>query len=258
MRRFSPCCACRSHLVVSPALALATLSWLAATVPTVAMAATNHRSAAGRIGPEAVWKQALADQFTAWKGCRRPLPGEDRASFARFMRAHGASPQAASFPDATSSYLIAFINTGEVDLGFTLSSFPANDDLGYLLLNSSKQYFHPPLPSLASPSYANLRHAYGLPAGPTALTVVTDSIVPWLEKASRPSTGGEEIVLQFPLYDGCAACTTPYRARIGYRFSARGDFVATVSLGPCLSRGHEKLSANVREPVWPSVSAVHT
>lgn len=222
------------------------------------MAATDYLSAAGRIGPEAVWKQALADQIPARKTCRRPLPGEDRACLARFMRAHGASPQAASFLDATSSYLIAFINTGKVDLGFTLSSFPANDDLGYLLLNSSKQYFHPPLPSLASPSYAKLRRAYRLPAGPTALTVVTDSIVPWLEKASRPSTGGEDIVLQFPLYDGCAACTTPYRARIGYRFSARGDFVGTVSLGPCLSRDHRERPTNVRERVCPPVSAVHT
>jgi hypothetical protein len=243
---------------VGAALALATLGWLAATVPAVALAATNHRSAARRIGPEAVWKQALADQLPAWKGCRRPLPGEDRACFARFMRAHGASPQAASFLDATSSYLIAFINTGEVDLGFTLSSFPANDDLGYLLLNSSKQYFHPPLPSLASPSYAKLRHAYRLPAGQTALTVVTDSIVPWLEKTSRPSAGDEEIVLQFPLYDGCAACTTSYRARIGYWFSARGAFAGTVPLGPCLSRGHRGRSTNVQEPVCPSVSAVHT
>ena len=222
------------------------------------MAEANHRSAAERIGPGAVWKQALADQFPAWKACRRPLPGEDRACLARFMRAHGASPQAAFFLDATASYLIAFIETGKVDLGFTLSSFPANNDLGYLLLNSSKQYFHPPLPFLASPSYAKLRHAYRLTGGPTALTVLTDSIVPWLEKASRPSAGGEEIVLQFPLYDGCAACTTPYRARIGYRFSPRGDFEGTVSLGPCLSRGHLERSTNVREPVCPPVNAVHT
>lgn len=239
------------RLIATTALAITSLVWLATAIPAGALTTTHRLSTAKRIGPDAVWKQALTDQLQAWKGCRRPVPGVDRACFVRFIRAHGASTQAVSFFDSTGSYLIAFVDTGKVDLGYMLSSFPANDDLNYLLLNSAQPYFHPPLPSLAAPSYAKLRRAYRLASGATGLTAETDSILPWLETSTTLHGGDSEIVLQFQLYDRCAACTTPYRARAAYRFSARGKFLGAVPLNPCLSADRQGLAATVQEPVCP-------
>lgn len=217
-----------------------------------AIAAAHPRSPA-RIGPAAVWRQAgHGGQLAAYRACS---PSHGAGSLAsgcidRYMRAHGASEAAVAFFDATGSYLIGFVDAGQVDLGYTLLAFPANYDRGFLVLNAARQYFHPPPPQLTGALYRKLRDAYRLPSGGAGLTVFTDSIVPWLETSSQRA-GRNELILQFTLYNQCAACATPYRARIAYRFSADGAFAGSRSLGPCLApiRG---IPIKAREPACPA------
>jgi hypothetical protein len=209
-----------------------------------------------RVGPGAVWAEALrGGQLKSYSACTPPgvMPSPITKCTDRFMESHGASAAAVAYFNATGRYLIGgFWGRGRVDLGYTLLPFPANYDWSFALLNATPPYFYPPLPSITAPAYAKLHRAYRY------LSVYTDSIVPLLEAVHPALGGGEELVLQFRLYDQCSACATAYRARVGYEFSPAGGFAGSVSLGPCRAAqppGSPAPGVKVQEPTCPPALA---
>ena len=227
-----------------------------ATVPTP--------PAGGRVGPSAVWQRATTGGQVgvseACTGAAMTSAGAIRACAARYMAAHGASAAAVAFYEATGSYLIRFLDTGRVDLGYTLSELPMDCGcLGWLLLNGRPPEKSPPAPSLMTPAYAPLQRAYRLAGGyhpgfnPLFLFSPPD-----LETARTLPGGTEELWVQLPINDACNACATPYRARTLYRLSPAGALTSMVSLGPCLAvapPGSAATTVEVTEPACPPVAA---
>jgi hypothetical protein len=216
-----------------------------------------------RVQPSAVWAEALHYQAEADQHCTSLLhlvaATKLKGCIDQFMRTHGPSAEAVAYFMATGSYLAGFVNTGPVDVGYTLSSEPMDCGcFGYVLLNGQHQYLAPPGPVLATPSYASLRQAYRMPSGGTGLEPDPDS-PPFVESARSLQEGGEEIVFQFPLNDLCNACATPYRARQSDLISAAGAVLGSLSLGPCLGptppSGGITGKAKVREPACPRTVA---
>lgn len=192
---------------------------------------------APRIGPNAVWRDWRRGQGQAAEVCvyaHPPAPGstaQAKDCIDRFMVAHGASSAAVAYFDTTGTYLVGFIDSGRVDVGYSLSEVPMDCGcFGYVLLNGLHPYLVPHVASLTTAAYAKLQRAYRLPSGASGLFYFSP---PFVEAARKLRSGGETLVLQFPLNDICNACATPYRARASYRFSAIGALVAMVSLGPC-------------------------
>ncbi len=208
------------------------------------------RSAPARIGPSAVWPAAWRDQVQVFTDCAR-APAGQRPCIERFMRSRGASGAAISFFAATGRYLTAFVDTGRVDVGYTAPSSPmSGGGGGFVLLNGRPPDLVPRLPSLASPAYAQLRAAYRLAAGASALDILSG--VPWLETARTQPNGRETIVVQYPINDQCNACATPYRARVAYRFSSADAYVGMAGLGPCERRLPGEPAGRIREPACPA------
>ncbi len=213
-------------------------------------AADPARAHRFRIGPSAVWPDAWHDQVAAFSACAHPPAGE-RPCLESFMHRHGASAAAVSFFAATGRYLTAFVATGRVDLGGTAPPYPVSGGGGgIMLLNGRPPDLVPPLPSVATPAYARLRAAYRLPTGASALDILV--AVPWLESARTQPDGRETIVVQYPINDQCSACSTPYRARVAYRFSATGAYVGLQGLGPCKRRLPGQPVGRVTEPACPA------
>ena len=188
---------------------------------------------AALFGPGAVWAEARHYQGTAAQACgyysSGPVPPQAlTACTRRFMLAHGASAAAVAYFDATGSYLVGFVSTGRVDVGYTLTVGPMDCGcFGYVLLNGQYQGISPPGPTLTGAAYASLRKAYrGLQLDPDS--------PPFVESAKLLPGGGEEIVFQFPLNSSCAACATPYRAPVMYMLSPSGAYLGSTSYGPCL------------------------
>ena len=205
------------------------------------------------VGPSAVWPQARQYQAAAAQACgyfsARPAAPQVLAScVGHFMRAHGASAAAAAYFEATGSYLIGFVETGRLAIGYTLSAEPMDCGcFSYAVLNGRYQAITPPGPVLTGPSYAALARAYpGLGAG-----IVSP---PFVESAKAVAGGGEEVVFQFPLKN-CNACSTPYRARVMDRFAPSGAYLGATSLGPCraqpLPAGSKALKVKVPAPACP-------
>ena len=237
-------------------------TWSAVPISASPPAPVGQPSTAARIGPHAVWRDALRGQAAAAEACifsRRPTPSsaQVKSCIARYMRAHGASTAAVAYFEATGSYLISFVDTGRIDVGYTLSEEPMDCGcFGYVLLNGAHQYLVLPAPSLASPAYAKLRRAYRLPSGHTGLSYLY--FPPFLESARKRAGGGEDLIFQFVLNDVCNACATPYRARAAYLFSSAGALVGSVSLGPCLGpqpKGSAAGKVDVKEPACPPTRA---
>ncbi len=237
-------------------------TWSAVPISASPPAPVGQPSTAARIGPHAVWRGALRGQAAAAEACifsRRPTPSsaQVKSCIARYMRAHGASTAAVAYFEATGSYLISFVDTGRIDVGYTLSEEPMDCGcFGYVLLNGAHQYLVLPAPSLASPAYAKLRRAYRLPSGHTGLSYLY--FPPFLESARKRAGGGEDLIFQFVLNDVCNACATPYRARAAYLFSSVGALVGSVSLGPCLGpqpKGSAAGKVDVKEPACPPTRA---
>lgn len=201
-----------------------------------------------RVGPSSVWSHAV--QIVAGQ-CLGDTTSEQRHCVEQFMAAHGASPEAIAYFAATGLFLIGFVNTGRVDVGYTVTPQPMDCGcFGYMLLNGQPQYLVPPGPTLASATYAKLRAAYRLPSGSTGLELDPDS-APFVESAGPVQGGREDIVLQFPLNNLCNACTTPYRARVAELLSSAGRLLASSSLGPChvlLGPGNLGGKMKVQEP----------
>ncbi len=226
---------------------------------TVAISAASPTTS-HRIGPSAIWRDWRTGQPAAALACAHS--GNTRANLRscidRFMKVHAASASAIGYFNATGSYLIGFVQSGHVDLGYTLSEAPMDCGcFGAVLLNGKPPFRLPQGPSLASPAYAKLRQAYRLPSGQTGLTYPY-SLLPFLESEHQLTKGGEELVLQLPLNDLCSACVTPYRARVALRFSALGTLIGTISLGPCLVTlppANSSETIPVREPACPPTIA---
>ncbi|MDA8292055.1 MAG: hypothetical protein M0Z33_10320 [Actinomycetota bacterium] len=221
--------------------------------------------ASRRIGPSAVWRRAgtggQVGVFEACASASRASRGAVEACAARYMTSHGASAAAVAFFEATGSYLIRFIDTGRVDVGYTLSELPMDCGcLGWLLLNGRPTESRPPMPSLATTAYAPLQRAYRLAgrygAGFRPLFLLYP---PDLEAARELPGGGEDLWVQFPVNDACNACGTPYRARALYRLSPAGAVAGVVSLGPCRATtpaGGAPTVVVLEEPDCPRVVAI--
>ncbi len=220
-------------------------------------------SAGGRTGPSAVWPDATrGGQVAVSQLCFAATASAAavQACVARYMAAHGASAAAVAFFEATRTYLIRFLDTGRVDIGYTLSEFPMDCGcFGWILLNGRPSDLRPPLPSLTTPAYATLQRAYRLAGGyRPGFNPLFVFYPPDLEAARSLPNGTEELWLQLPLNDACNACATPYRARALYRLSPGGALASTVSLGPCLATaaaGGVATKVEVTEPACPPVVA---
>ncbi len=217
----------------------------------------------GRVGPSAIWRDATkGGQVGVSAVCLPAMTSSTalQACVARYMAAHGASAAAVAFFGATHSYLVRFLDTGKVDVGYTLSAFPMDCGcMGWILLNGQPPYHRPPAPSLTTPAYGPLQRAYrladGYRPGVEPLFVLSP---PDLEAARTLAGGAEELWVQLPLNDACNACATPYRARALYRLSPGGALTSTVSLGPCLAAappGSAATKVQVTEPACPPVVA---
>ena len=218
---------------------------------------------AGRVGPGAVWRDATkGGQVGVFQTCFAATAPASvvRACIARYMAAHGASAAAIAFFEATQTYLIRFLDTGRVDIGYTLSELPMDCGcVDWILLNGRPADMRPKAPSLTTPVYAPLQRAYRLASGYRPgfdpLLVLQP---PDLEAARTLPGGTEELWVQFPLNDACNACATPYRARAFYRLSPAGDLTSVVSLGPCLTtvpQGSAASKVHVAEPACPPVAS---
>ena len=229
----------------------------------VPIAAVPAPPAGGRVGPSAVWQRATTGgQVGVFEACAAATAsaGATRACAARYMAAHGASAAAVAFFEATGSYLIRFLDTGRVDVGYTLSELPMDCGCaGWILLNGRPPEDSPPGPSLMTAAYAPLQRAYRLAGGyrpgfdPLFLLSPPD-----LETARTLPDGTEALWVQLPINDACDACATPYRARALYRLSPGGVLTGVVSLGPCLGAtlpGSAATKVEVTEPACPPVAA---
>ena len=219
----------------------------------------------GRIGPGAIWQRATkggqVDVFEACAAAARTSGGTTQACASRYMAAHGASAAAVAFFEATDTYLVRFLGTGRVDLGYTLSAFPMDCGcLGWLFLNGRPPERRAPGPSLATAAYSSLQLAYRLAGGYRAGFDPLFLLYPPDLEAARTLPGGtQELWLQFPINDACNACGTPYRARAMYRFSTSGALAGVVNLGPCRAEapaGTAPTDVAVKAPDCPAVVAV--
>ena len=240
----------------------ATLASASNLVASSRLALDSTASPPVRTGPDAIWSRATkGGQVGAAESCLRAgsTVAETRACVAHYMATHGASPAAVSFFVTTGTYLLRYLATGPVDLGYTLSEFPMDCGCGgFLVLNGRPPYLRPPNPSLVTSAYRPLQVAYeragGFRPGFDPLFVLSP---PALQAAHRLAGGGEELDLQFPLYDACNACATPYRAQMSYRFSAAGALSGSDNEGPCLGPppGGVSRQVAVEEPACPKVVA---
>jgi photosystem II stability/assembly factor-like uncharacterized protein len=230
----------------------------------ITIAVPTVPSPPARFGSNAVWPQATFEgQMGVFKTCTGPAfttRAEVQACAARYMAAHGASPAAVAFFEATGSYLIRFVATGRVDLGYTLSELPMDCGcFGWLILNGRPLEQHPPWPSITTPAYASLERAFRVSAAyGTHFYSLFLFVPPDLEEARTLPGGSDELWLQFPINNICDACTTPYRARALYRFSATGTLSQVVGLGPCRAKsqaGAVPTKVSVPEPACPPVIA---
>lgn len=257
----------RIHAFFSAALVAACV----AGVALIASTPTAHATTAGvfvldraataqaRIGPGAVWSQAAkGGQVGAFESCGSTISSTKayQACVARYMAAHGASAAAVAFFEATDTYLIRYLDTGEVDFGYTLSGHPMSGGfVFYVLLNGEPPYMVPKAPSLVTPAYLPLQAAFARANGfrPGTDPLEDFGRAPDLQAANRLPGGGEEMQLQFPLTT-CTACGTAYRAQLTLRFSAAGALSGSLNEGPCvgLGPGTEVL---VKEPSCPKVLA---
>ena len=219
--------------------------------------------AIGRIGPSSVWRDATkGGQVAVFETCfaAAASPGTARACAARYMAAHGASAAAVAFFEATQTYLIRFLDTGRVDVGYTLTELPMDCGcVDWILLNGRPPDLRPQAPLLTTPSYAPLQRAYRLAGGyRPGFNPLFILDPPGLETARTLSGGAEELWVEFPLNDACNACATPYRARALYRFSPAGVLKSVVGLGPCLATvlpGGAATEVDVAEPACPVVAS---
>jgi len=157
------------------------------------------------------------------------------------MQGAGATASAMDFLDTTGWILVGLRDFGPVDLGTLMSPWRANANRQYVVLNGNPELVYAEdegakvkLPS--DPAYQPLVDAVtasGTTAPGAATNVILFAADNAFEDQISVEAGGQRIVFQYDVVNGCHACGTGYRERVGFDFDTTGQYRTATMLGLC-------------------------
>jgi hypothetical protein len=195
-------------------------------------------SSPGRIGASAVWQPPQDFITKAHTVCDKGAgPASSTECFINQMSAAGAPADAVTFSrmlaresDGQVGIMTAFKSFGVVDAAQVMYPLRANDNYGLLLLNGN--------PNLLDVDDLKKLDRAAMEADPMYMAVKNklpqSDIWPGDRSGSEPwprvqplPQGGIQLVVTYPLINGCHACQRTGLARFGWDFDASGKFLHT-------------------------------
>ena len=171
--------------------------------------------------------------------CRAPPSGT--ACVTGVMQGAGATAAAIDFLETTGWFLIALDDLGPVDLGTIVSPWRANANRQYVMLNGEPELVYAEdegakLKLTSDPAYQPLVDAVtasGTTAPGLPVNVVIFAADNAFEEQISVEQGGQRIVFQYDIVNGCHTCGTGYRERVGFDFDTTGRYRMATLLGIC-------------------------
>ena len=202
----------------------------------IALSGIAISQSAGKIEASAVWQPPQDFIAKAHAACDKANPPNYGQCFIDQMATQGAPGKAVSFSlmlykqsDGQVGIMTAFQKAGPVDMARVLYPLRANDNYGLLLINGDPKVLDvddmKKLDRAAMeqhPFYQAIKTNY-----PQADIWPGDrSGDNWPPVKPLPA-GGERIVVEYPIINGCHACRHVGLALFGWDFDAQGKFLRT-------------------------------
>ena len=200
-------------------------------------ASAPHGGSSSKIDASSVWNVPPDFVAKAHAACDKSNPPNYGRCFLDQMKAQGAPDKAVSFSlmlfrqtDGEVGILVGFKPAGPVDMARVLYPLRANDNYGLLLVNGD-------------PPVLNVDDLKKLDTAAMEQTGVYKAVKErfpnatlwpgdrsgadiWPASQAMPG-GGQQIIIGYPLLDGCHACRPVGLARFAWEFDAKGNFLKT-------------------------------
>ena len=195
-------------------------------------------TAGGKIGASAVWQPPQDFLSKAHSVCDKSAgPASFPACFMNQIAAAGAPADAVSFTrmlyqqsNGLVGIMSAFKNYGVVDAAQVFYPLRANDNYGLLLVNGEPRILDvDDLQRLdqqtmeQDPLFQSVRQKY---SQTDIWPGDRSGSAPWPRVQPLPG-GGTQLIVTYPLLNGCHACQHVGLARFGWGFDAKGNFLRT-------------------------------
>ena len=197
---------------------------------------TSASQAPAKIGPSAVWQPPQDFIANAHAACDKSHPPNYAECFIDQMSKSGAPADAVSFTrmlyrqsDGQVGIMSDFHKVGPVDVARVMYPLRANDNYGLLLVNGDPKVLdvddlkkldraameQNPMNQAVKQKYPNMDIWPGDRSGTT-----------WPQVKPLPD-GGQQVILGYPLINGCHACAHVGLALFAWNFDSRGKFLGT-------------------------------
>lgn len=182
------------------------------------------------LGPDAVWDPLdNEDRLLRVQACSIPKRTE---CVIATMEDLNATPEAVGFFRLTGWFLSDFREMGPVDLGSILDPWRANSNGDFALLNGT------PAVVILEDEGRKVESAIANDATYGTLVASFPDLLLWpndnvFEMLDGSPQGGQRLLFQFYLVDGCHACVTGYMARVALDFASDGTYLSFGALSLC-------------------------
>ena len=196
---------------------------------------TNRLYTTGQIGPAAEWKPTQDFLARVDAACDKSQTADYDQCFMTQMSNAGASPEAVHITRilyqslGEAAIVTGFKNVGPVDLARVEYPLRTNDSTGLLLVNGDPKVLDvDDLKKLdraemeTAPQFQAVKQRY-----PNADVWPGDRSGSMWPQVTRLPDGGMEVVIGYPILNGCKTCAHVGLALFGWDFDAKGKFVKT-------------------------------
>ncbi|MGO9569796.1 MAG: hypothetical protein ACLP5H_19865 [Desulfomonilaceae bacterium] len=186
------------------------------------------------IGKDSEWKTTTETIRLIHQECSEKKAPDFGKCFVDFMARAGASSKAVAFAQSTGNtgYLAHFFKKGRVDLAYVHYPFRANENEGWLLVNSDPamidvdSFSNLPQRQLeGNPAYLRIREKF-----PNVMLFGGDRTITRPPEMNVQPTKGQRFVVEYRLLNGCHACERVGRAWFAFDFDANGKFLGSTLL----------------------------